>query len=83
MGETARDLPRIESVEEAVAKANELLGCIRNVLSAGPRVAGTLVLALPDKSVDWLATFWHEMRDAVVDDYKCLCDKAMGVRKED
>lgn len=83
MGENERNLSGIEGMEEIVNKANELLSQIENVLSAGPRVARTLVLAHPDKSVDWLAAFWLDIRDAIVGDYEYLCDKAMGVTKED
>lgn len=71
-----------EGVEEAVAKTNELLSRIKNVLSAGTRVAGTLVLMFPDKSVDWLAAFWADIRDAVVDDYEYLCEEMFGVKED-
>lgn len=83
MGENRPDLPRAEGMEEIVNKSNELLCQIENVLSAGPRVAATLVLAIPDKSVDWLAAFWLDIRDAVVRDYEYLCNKVMGEPKED
>ena len=64
-----------ESMEEIVNKTEELQNRIENILSAGPRVASTLVLTLPDKSVDWLVAFWTDIRDAVVDDYKYWCNK--------
>lgn len=82
MGENRPNLPRAEGMEEIVTKANELLGRIDNILSAGPRVAGTLVLAFPDKSVGWLAAFWSDIRDAAVDDYKWQCDKMFGLKED-
>ena len=64
-----------ESMEEIINKTEKLQNRIENILSAGPRVASTLVLTFPDKSVDWLVAFWTDIRDAVVDDYEYLCTK--------
>lgn len=75
MGKITRDVSRNEGMEEIVNKTEKLQNRIENILSAGPRVASTLVLTFPDKSVDWLVAFWTDIRDAVVDDYEYLCTK--------
>lgn len=75
MGEIIGNLSGDESMEEIVNKTEKLQNRIENILSAGPRVASTLVLTFPDKSVDWLVAFWTDIRDAVVDDYEYLCTK--------
>lgn len=75
MGEIIGNVSRDESMEEIVNKTEKLQNRIENILSAGPRVASTLVLTFPDKSVDWLVAFWTDIRDAVVDDYEYLCTK--------
>ena len=75
MGNIIGNVSRDESMEEIVNKTEKLQNRIENILSAGPRVASTLVLTFPDKSVDWLVAFWTDIRDAVVDDYEYLCTK--------
>ena len=75
MDNIIRNVSRDESMEEIVNKTEKLQNRIENILSAGPRVASTLVLTFPDKSVDWLVAFWTDIRDAVVDDYEYLCTK--------
>ena len=75
MGEIIGNVSGDESMEEIVNKTEKLQNRIENILSAGPRVASTLVLTFPDKSVDWLVAFWTDIRDAVVDDYEYLCAK--------
>ena len=75
MGSIIGNLSGDESMEEIVNKTEKLQNRIENILSAGPRVASTLVLTFPDKSVDWLVAFWTDIRDAVVDDYEYLCTK--------
>lgn len=75
MGSIIGNVSRDESMEEIVNKTEKLQNRIENILSAGPRVASTLVLTFPDKSVDWLVAFWTDIRDAVVDDYEYLCTK--------
>ena len=75
MGSIIRNVSGDESMEEIVNKTEKLQNRIENILSAGPRVASTLVLTFPDKSVDWLVAFWTDIRDAVVDDYEYLCTK--------
>lgn len=75
MGEIIGNVSGDESMEEIVNKTEKLQNRIENILSAGPRVASTLVLTFPDKSVDWLVAFWTDIRDAVVDDYEYLCTK--------
>lgn len=77
MDKITRNLSRNEGMEKIVNKTEKLQNCIENVLSAGPRVASTLVLTFPDKSVDWLVAFWTDIRDAVVDDYEYLCTKTI------
>ena len=75
MGNIIGNVSGDESMEEIVNKTEKLQNRIENILSAGPRVASTLVLTFPDKSVDWLVAFWTDIRDAVVDDYEYLCTK--------
>lgn len=75
MGNIIGNVSGDESMEEIVNKTEKLQNRIENILSAGPRVASTLVLTFPDKSVDWLVAFWTAIRDAVVDDYEYLCTK--------
>ena len=75
MGSIIGNLSGDESMEEIVNKTEKLQNRIENILSAGPRVASTLVLTFPDKSVDWLVAFWTDVRDAVVGDYEYLCSK--------
>ena len=75
MGDIIGNVSGDESMEEIVNKTEKLQNRIENILSAGPRVASTLVLTFPDKSVDWLVAFWTDIRDAVVDDYEYLCTK--------
>lgn len=75
MGSIIGNVSGDESMEEIVNKTEKLQNRIENILSAGPRVASTLVLTFPDKSVDWLVAFWTDIRDAVVDDYEYLCTK--------
>lgn len=75
MGNIIGDVSGDEIMEEIVNKTEKLQNRIENILSAGPRVASTLVLTFPDKSVDWLVAFWTDIRDAVVDDYEYLCTK--------
>ena len=75
MGEIIRNVSGDEGMEKIVNKTEKLQNRIENILSAGPRVASTLVLTFPDKSVDWLVAFWTDIRDAVVDDYEYLCTK--------
>lgn len=75
MGSIIGNLSGDKSMEEIVNKTEKLQNRIENILSAGPRVASTLVLTFPDKSVDWLVAFWTDIRDAVVDDYEYLCTK--------
>ena len=75
MGEIIGNVSGDEGMEEIVNKTEKLQNRIENILSAGPRVASTLVLTFPDKSVDWLVAFWTDIRDAVVDDYEYLCTK--------
>ena len=75
MGNIVGNLSGDESMEEIVNKTEKLQNRIENILSAGPRVASTLVLTFPDKSVDWIVAFWTDIRDAVVDDYEYLCTK--------
>ena len=75
MGNIIGNVSGDEGMEEIVNKTEKLQNRIENILSAGPRVASTLVLTFPDKSVDWLVAFWTDIRDAVVDDYEYLCTK--------
>lgn len=75
MGSIIGNVSGDESMEEIINKTEKLQNRIENILSAGPRVASTLVLTFPDKSVDWLVAFWTDIRDAVVDDYEYLCTK--------
>ena len=75
MGEIIGNVSGDEGMEEIVNKTEKLQNRIENILSAGPKVASTLVLTFPDKSVDWLVAFWTDIRDAVVDDYEYLCTK--------
>ena len=75
MGNIIGNVSRDEGMEEIVNKTEKLQNRIENILSAGPKVASTLVLTFPDKSVDWLVAFWTDIRDAVVDDYEYLCTK--------
>lgn len=75
MGSIIGNVSGDESMEEIVNKTEKLQNRIENILSAGPKVASTLVLTFPDKSVDWLVAFWTDIRDAVVDDYEYLCTK--------
>lgn len=75
MGDIIGNVSGDEGMEEIVNKTEKLQSRIENILSAGPRVASTLVLTFPDKSVDWLVAFWTGIRDAVVDDYEYLCTK--------
>lgn len=75
MDKITRNLSRNEDMEKIVNKTEKLQNCIENILSARPKVASTLVLTFPDKSVDWLVAFWTDIRDAVMDDYEYLCTK--------
>ena len=75
MGNIIGNVSGDEGMEEIVNKTEKLQNRIENILSAGPRVASTLVLTFPDKSIDWLVAFWTDIRDAVVDDYEYLCTK--------
>ena len=75
MGNIIGNVSGDEGMEEIVNKTEKLQNRIENILSAGPKVASTLVLTFPDKSVDWLVAFWTDIRDAVVDDYEYLCTK--------
>lgn len=75
MDKITRNLSRNEGMEKIVNKTEKLQNRIENILNAGPRVASTLVLTFPDKSIDWIVAFWTDIRDAVVDDYEYLCTK--------
>lgn len=75
MGENRPNLSGVEGMEEVVNKSNKLLGIINNVLSAGQKTAKTLVTAFPEYSVEYLAGFWLDIRDAVVEDYEWQCEK--------
>lgn len=69
-------------MESIADKRKELLSKIGGVLNADINVATVLLFYFPDEPVDYLAEFWINARDAVVNDYKICCDRAMGVKED-
>lgn len=85
MGEIIRNVSGNESMEEPVdfyERYNSLYNNIKGVLNADSNVVKSLLLYFPDKTVDYLSKFWMDARDAVVNDYKICCDRAMGVKED-
>lgn len=82
MGEITRDVSRNEGMEETVdfyERYDRLYDKIKGVLNADNNVVKILLFYFPDKPVDYLTRFWLDARDAVIDDYKICCDRAMGI----
>lgn len=85
MGETARDVSGDEVMEETVdfyERYSSLYNNIKGVLNADNNVVKLLLFYFPDEPVDYLTRFWLDARDAVVNDYKICCDRAMGVKED-
>lgn len=85
MGNIIGNVSGDESMEEPVdfyERYNSLYNSIKGVLNADNNVVKLLLLYFPDKSVDYLSKFWMDARDAVVNDYKIFCDRAMGVKED-
>lgn len=69
-------------MESIADKRKELLSKIGGVLNADINVATALLFYFPDEPVDYLAEFWINVRDAVVNDYEIQCTKIFGGKED-
>ena len=85
MGNIIRNVSGDESVEEPVdfyERYSSLYNNIKGVLNTDNNVVKLLLCYFPDEPVDYLTRFWLDARDAVVNDYKICCDRAMGIKED-